>query len=279
MVLAILSVIMVTLLGVMTVGCGKEELNMGKECVKFKTQLDALTQLKEGTVNVAVIDSVMAGYYTSKGDYKNDLMVVSNLVLAEEKYGIAAKKGNNSLMSKVNQALIALSESGEYQNIASIFGLEDSTLSITTDAYEGATDNSWSTVKNRKKIVIGYTVFAPISFTDNGNFTGFDTELARAVVNVWNEGGSDIEIEFQEIDWNSKETLLANGTIDLVWNGMTITTARSEEMCISTPYLANKQVAVIRKADASKYTTVESMAKAVIGVEKGSAGQDVVIKK
>ncbi|MBR2616815.1 MAG: transporter substrate-binding domain-containing protein [Clostridia bacterium] len=279
MVLAILSVIMVTLLGVMTVGCGKEELNMGKECVKFKTQLDALTQLKEGTVNVAVIDSVMAGYYTSKGDYRNDLMVVSNLVLAEEKYGIAAKKGNNSLMHMVNQALIALSESGEYQNVASIFGLENSTLAIASDPYEGATDSSWSTVQSRKKIVIGYTVFAPISFTDNGNFTGFDTELARAVVNVWNEGGSDIEIEFQEINWDSKESLLENGTIDLVWNGMTITTARSEEMCISVPYLANKQVAVIRKTDASKYITVESMAKAVIGVEKGSAGQDVVIKK
>ncbi len=280
--IAIFSALLIAVMSVSLVGCGKQELNMGKEGVKFKTQLDALTQLKEGTVNVAVIDSVMAGYYTTNGDYKNDLMIVSNLVLAEEKYGIAAKKGNDSLMYWVNQGLLAMYESGEYQGTAEIFGLQD-TLYInasTTNSYTSEpTDSSWSAVRSRKKIVIGYTVFAPIAFESNGKLTGFDTELARNLVNYWNMAGNDITVEFQEIDWNSKESLLENGTIDLVWNGMTITPGRTAEMCISIPYLYNKQVAVIRKEDASKYTTVESMAEAVIGVEKGSAGADVVFKK
>lgn len=108
-------------------------------------------------------------------------------------------------------------------------------------------------------------------------FTGFDTELARKVVAYLNEEeGVDLEIEFQEIDWNSKEALLENGTIDLVWNGMTITPARSNEMCISVPYLYNKQVAVIRKADQSIYTNIESFADANVGAEAGSAGEEVI---
>ena len=50
-------------------------------------------------------------------------------------------------------------------------------------------------------------------------------------------------------------------------------------MCMSVAYLYNKQVAVIRKADADKYTSEESMAEAIIGVESGSAGEDVALGK
>ena len=125
-------------------------------------------------------------------------------------------------------------------------------------------------------LILGVT--ACLGLTACGKeFTGFDIELAKEVVDYLNDQNqSKIAIEFQEIDWNSKEALLENGTIDLVWNGMTITPARQEEMCISIPYLYNKQVAVIRKADASKYTTVASMADANVGAEAGSAGEGVI---
>lgn len=112
--------------------------------------------------------------------------------------------------------------------------------------------------------------------------TGFDIELANEVVAYLNaENDTNIKIEFQEIDWNSKEALLENGTIDLVWNGMTITTERAAEMCVSIPYLYNKQVAVIRKADESKYSGVSvgnllAFATATFGAEAGSAGESVI---
>ena len=89
----------------------------------------------------------------------------------------------------------------------------------------------------------------------------------------------NIEVEFIIIDWNAKETLLENGTIDLIWNGMTITEDRSAQMCISVPYLYNKQVAVVMKEDASKYTTQESMADAIMTAENGSAGESVIVAK
>ena len=70
---------------------------------------------------------------------------------------------------------------------------------------------------------------------------------------------------------------MEDGTLDLVWNGLTITPTRSEEMCISVPYLYNKQVAVIMKSDAGKYTSKESMAKAIMTAETGSAGESVIV--
>lgn len=99
---------------------------------------------------------------------------------------------------------------------------------------------------------------------------GFDVDLAKAVAQ---ELG--VEVEFQLISWDAKETELESKSIDLIWNGLTITDEREEAMEISTPYLNNKQVAVIKKSNADKYTTAESMKDATVTFENGSAGADV----
>lgn len=267
---------------VSSVACvSSEELAVGKELMKYGSQLDALTQLQTGSVDVAIIDSVMAGYYTSQGDFAKDLQTVDGVVFAEEEYGIAGRKDDKAFMSEINKALIAL-RTTEYASIAEDFGLK-SELAITAETENplaSATDDSWTKIKESGKIIIGYTVFAPIAFTQNGTLTGFDIELARAVVNYLNETyGINLTLEFQEIDWSSKEILLSNGSVDLLWNGFTITEERAANMCMSVAYLYNKQVSVIRKADADKYTSKESMAEAIIGVESGSAGEDVALGK
>ena len=254
-------------------------LAIGKEMITQKSQLDALTQLKAGTVDAVVIDSVMAGYYSTSGDFAGQVKVVENLVLASESYGIAAKKGNNAFVSEINKALIALTTDGTVNTVATSFGLQNeiAVTADTTNPYADATDGSWEAIKTDGEIVIGYTVFAPIAYTDNGALTGFDIELAKEVVEYLNETYTlNLTVTFQEIQWSAKEALLENGTIDLVWNGMTITDERSEQMCISIPYLFNKQVAVVMVEDAAKYTTKESFKDAIIGVESGSAGESVV---
>ena len=277
----VLVCLIVALCVVTSVACTSEELAVGKELMKYGSQLDALTQLKTGSVDVAIIDSVMAGYYTSQGDFAKDLQTVEGVVFAEEEYGIAGRKDDKAFMSEINKALLAL-RTTDYAEIAEDFGLETE-LAITaetTNPLASATDDSWTKIKQVGKIIIGYTVFAPIAFTQEGTLTGFDIELARAVVAYLNDTyGINLTLEFQEIDWSSKEMLLSNGSVDLLWNGFTITEEREANMCMSVAYLYNKQVAVIRKADADKYTSKESMAEAIIGVESGSAGEDVALGK
>lgn len=278
---------------VFSVACQKEDEgsknNFGKELLTYSSQLDALNGLKKGDADIAVIDSVMAGYYMNDTDSFKDYQVLENVVLAEEKYGIAAKKGNDALMSKINEAIISLVDT-DYKTIAATYGLTTELLvkADTKNPLEAASDESWNKVVTAKKIVVGYTLFAPIAYNEgdgeNAVLKGFDIDLAKAVVNYLNEKyEAEIAVEFMIIDWNTKEALLENGTIDLVWNGMTITPEREAGMSISVPYLANKQVAVIAKANSEKYKSanydefVKATKDAVVVVEKGSAGEGVVV--
>lgn len=255
-----------------------EKLAYGKELLTLNTQLDTLTQLNMGAIDAAVIDSVMAGYYSNNGEYAGKVTIM-DAVLQREQYGIAARKSDEAFMSEINKALLALAGNGGMEEEAKQFGLT-SDIAVTgseTNPYEDATDSSWENIKQSGKIVIGYTVFAPIAFDEGDGLTGYDIELARAVVEWLNQTYSlDLELKFQIIDWNSKEALLTNGTIDLIWNGLTIDDERLANMCISVPYLNNDQVAVVRTEDKDKYVTPDDLKDAVIGVEKGSAGESVV---
>ena len=262
-------------------------LNFGKELLSVGSQLDALNGLVKGDADIAVIDSVMAGYYMNGVDTFKDYQILPGVVLAEEQYGIAAKKGNAALIAKINEAMIALADT-EYKNVATQYGLATETLVTATTANPNAnaTDESWNNVVAAKKLIVGYTLFAPIAYTDgdgaDAELIGFDIELAKAVVNYLNTTYStQVEVEFIVIEWSEKEALLENGSIDLVWNGMTITDERLAAMEISVPYLANKQVAIVKKADASKYGAnkeefFEKTSEAIIIVEKGSAGEELV---
>ncbi len=213
------------------------------------------------------------------GEPANKPMIVAGVDLIQEQYGIAAKKGNDALISKVNDALIALA-GDEMNAIANTYGLtsEIAVTSETVNPKDGATDASWDNIVTKGKVIIGYTVFAPIAYevVNEVPTKGYDIELAKAVFNQIN---SEIEVEFLEINWGEKEAMLEAGSIDLVWNGLTITEQRSAEMCISIPYLNNKQVAVIMSKNADKFTTIESMANAIAGAEDGSAGEEQIALK
>lgn len=264
-----------------------EKLNFGKELVTVGSQLDALNGLLKGDADIAVIDSIMAGYYMSTGDTFQNYQILEGVVLADEEYGIGAKKGNDALIGKINEAIIALADTG-YKAVAQAYGLEADLLAKadTVNPQAEATDNSWNDVVSRGKIIIGYTEFAPIAYYEgdgaNKEFKGFDIDLAEAVIAYLNaKYGVSVEIEFKEIVWDNKEADLNTGNIDLVWNGMTITEERKANMAMSIPYLANKQVAVVKKADAAKYGAtkdefVQNTADCIIIVEKGSAGEGVV---
>ncbi len=126
-------------------------------------------------------------------------------------------------------------------------------------------------IKEKGEMVIGITYFEPMNYMDdNGELVGFETEFAKAVCEKLG-----VTAKFQEIDWNSKETELNAKNIDCIWNGMTIDEERLANMAISTPYMANKQVLVVkadRLAEVSALTTADGLA---IVAEKGSAGEEV----
>jgi len=116
-------------------------------------------------------------------------------------------------------------------------------------------------------VVVGLDdTFVPMGFRgDDGELTGFDIELARAVFAL-----NDTEVAFQPIDWSMKENELNNETIDVIWNGYTQTPEREEEVAFSEPYMRNSQLLVTSKD--SGIDSVEEMDGQVLGAQEGSSG-------
>jgi len=127
-------------------------------------------------------------------------------------------------------------------------------------------------IKDKGELIIGITLFAPMNYKDeNGNLVGFETEFAEAVC-----AKLGLKPKFQVIQWAAKETELAAKSIDCVWNGMTITEERAQNMDISIPYLMNKQVMVVKAENLEKYSNLANIAGAAVVAEKESAGESVV---
>lgn len=131
------------------------------------------------------------------------------------------------------------------------------------------TNSDWAYIQNKGSLTIGITYFEPMNFlTADGTLTGFETEFATAVCKILG-----VTPEFQEINWNSKETELNAKNIDCIWNGMTIDADRAANMSISQPYMQNKQVLVVKNEN------VQAMSASVDGLtlvaEAGSAGETV----
>ncbi|WP_268913240.1 amino acid ABC transporter substrate-binding protein [Lentilactobacillus sp. SPB1-3] len=127
--------------------------------------------------------------------------------------------------------------------------------------------DTWATVKKSKRIVIGLDdSFVPMGYqTKSGKIVGYDVDLAKAVFKQYG-----IKVDFQPIDWSMNITELRNGTIDLIWNGLSITPERSKQIDFSTPYLINDQILVTKKRN--NINSFADMKGKVAGVQTGSAG-------
>ena len=142
---------------------------MFKSSTKIETtdQVSALTEVLSGTSDVAIIDSVMAGYYlSSSSSYGDKLMIQEAYNFASEDYGIGFRKDDLAFAAKVNGALTTLYTEGTTLNIANTYGLskeikEPETFTSFADIDD---TSSWDYISKKGKITIGYTIFAPIAF-------------------------------------------------------------------------------------------------------------------
>ena len=148
----------------------------------------------------------------------------------------------------------------------------DSAADTNSSAASSSEGGDWAYIADKGTFVAGITYFEPMNYFDeNGELIGFETEFTKAVCEKLG-----VEAKFQEIEWEKKEIELNAKTIDAIWNGLTVTEERKENMAFSTPYVRNKQVVVIKAANADKYKDIDSMAGASCAAESGSAGQSAI---
>ena len=141
------------------------------------------------------------------------------------------------------------------------------TASNSTDAQNTASDLDY--VKNKGTLVVGITDFEPMDYKDeNGEWIGFDADMAKAFAESLN-----VSAEFVEIDWDNKIMELEGKTIDCVWNGMTLTSEVTSAMECSNAYCNNAQVIVVPVDKADSFQDKDNIPEVNFAVEAGSAGE------
>ncbi len=142
------------------------------------------------------------------------------------------------------------------------------TLGACADEEE---QTSLEAIQERGYIILGLDdTFAPMGFrNEDGEITGFDVELAYAVADRLG-----VELRLQPIEWNSKELELNAKNIDMIWNGLTITDERKEQILFSDPYLNNRQI-VMTRGDIPM-ESLNDLSGLTVGVQLESSGQSAL---
>lgn len=156
--------------------------------------------------------------------------------------------------------------------VFSLCACDNGTVATTeeTPAETVVASSDLDTIKANGVLVVGITDFEPMDYKDaDGNWVGFDADLASKFAETLG-----VEVKFVEIDWDNKVMELQGGTVDCIWNGMTLTDEVKSSMSCSNAYCNNAQIVVVNKDVADQYQTVESLAELTFAVEAGSAGEE-----
>lgn len=149
----------------------------------------------------------------------------------------------------------------------------DDTAGQTTEepADNTGSESDLAYVQDKGTLVVGITYFAPLDYKEEGSdeWIGFDADMAKAFAK-----SLGVEVQFQVIDWDNKIMELDGKTIDVVWNGMTLTDEVTSAMSCSNPYCNNYQVVVVPADVAADYPDAASMSELNFAVESGSAGEE-----
>ena len=148
--------------------------------------------------------------------------------------------------------------------------------SDTTDEAEPEdttdTESDLAYVQGKGTLVVGITDFAPMDYQENGEWIGFDADMAKAFAE-----SLGVEAQFVEINWDTKAMELDGKNIDCVWNGMTLTEEVLATMDCSNAYCNNAQVVVVKSDVADQYATAEDCMDLNFAVESGSAGEEAAV--
>ena len=124
-------------------------------------------------------------------------------------------------------------------------------------------------VKDKKELIVGFTDFPPFGYMQEGEYLGFDLEVAKLVCEKLG-----VTFKAQYIDWDAQVMEINSKKVDCIWNAMTITEARKENMIFSKPYFETELV-VLTTINSEKVTSVDDLTKdgVKIGVEANGTAE------
>lgn len=150
-------------------------------------------------------------------------------------------------------------------------GGESIATSSTTTGSEAGADESLQKVLDSGEFILGLdATFMPMGYTDeNDEIVGFDIDVAEEVCNRMG-----VKLVKKGIEWSANVATLNAGTIDCVWNGMSWSETRNEEMNLSEPYMKNEMVFVVTE-NSDVQASADLNGKRV-AVQSGSTAQEML---
>ena len=170
--------------------------------------------------------------------------------------------------------IFALAACGEPASEPSEAPASEAPASEAPASEEPAAESDMAYVQEKGSLIVGITEFEPMDYQNEaGEWIGFDADLARAFAD-----SLGVEAVFQVIEWDNKVMELDGKTIDVVWNGMTLTDEVLSAMECSNAYCNNAQVVILPADSAEDYPDAASMSELNFAVESGSAGEAMAIE-
>lgn len=147
---------------------------------------------------------------------------------------------------------------------------EDENNDILSDGGDVTATSDVDYILEKGEVVVGVCkLYAPMNYRNDANdLVGFETEFAQAVFER-----IGVTPRFEIVDATICTNELNSKKIDCVWNGLVITSNAKSAMEISNPYMANKQVMVVKKENAERYA--DGVLGTAVVAEKDSAGEKV----
>ena len=195
----------------------------------FKTGMDAALDLKNGAIDLIVLDELPAKEIVAR----NPSLMIVDLDLATEAYAIAVKKGNTELLASINKTISDMKANGEYEALVNAFMPVDGAIVIPDTV----------SINTSKVVKLGTNAaFPPFEYVNGKDIVGFDITMGEKIA-----AGYGAKLEVVDMAFDSLIPALASDAIDFIAAGMSVTEERKKNVDFSEPYYESKQVIIIRK--------------------------------
>ncbi len=205
--------------------------SQGSTIERYSKGADAIVALNSGKIDAVVIDSEPAKAFVAKN---SDLKILDD-PFVEEEYAIAVSKENTELKDKINAALKTLKENGTLDSITANY-IGDDTKGKSPYVSPENTDRS-----NGKLIMATNAAFEPYEFIENDKIVGIDVDMAQAVCDILG-----MELEVEDIEFDSIITEVQTGKADIGVAGMTVTEDRLKNIDFTESYTTATQVIIVK---------------------------------
>ncbi|WP_066634804.1 transporter substrate-binding domain-containing protein [Desulfolucanica intricata] len=215
-----------------------------KDLKLYERYPDAFNDLKNGRLDVLVVDEVTARHFINQSEEQFEVVGEK---LNNEPFGIGIRKEDTDLKAAIDQALLEMQEDGTMKNISEKWFGED-IVNIKADSKPNINQdqnlNTLQQIKEKGVLVAGLDdTFAPMGYRDkDNNLIGFDIDMGEELAKRLG-----VKMEWQPTDWNGVILSLKSKKFDVVISGMSITPERQKEINFSTPYLDAGLVMVVSK--------------------------------